>query len=161
MVLRTLVTVLLQKCFVLAGGLDGHCPPLGPVLPAPKAPSLNSNVQAAGSSFAAYLSTLTSSFLGSAVSISVASIHEGDKLLDLHHTPQIRQTGSTDTVNGDTIYRVASISKVFTTLGTLQAGIRMDDPILDYLPNLQALQAGDGFSVDWNDVTVGSLASRK
>lgn len=160
MLLCIFVGALLLNNFV-RGGLDGHCPPLGPVLPAPKSPSLNPNVQAAGSNFSTYFSALTSSFLGSAASVAVASIHEDGKLLDLHHTPQIRQTGSTNSVNGDTIYRVGSISKVFTTIGTLQAGIRMDDPILDYLPELQTLQADDGFSVDWNDVTVGSLASRE
>lgn len=144
------------------GGLDGHCPPLGPVLPPPRSPSTSPAVQNAVTSFANYFTALTAPFQGSAVSVSVASIHEpGRKLVDLHHTPPLRQAGSTSAVDGDTVYRIASISKLFTTLGVLLAGVRMDDSITDYLPDLRLLQADDGFSVNWNDVTVGSLASRK
>lgn len=152
--------VLLLDSFVL-GGLDGHCPPLGPVLPVPTSPSTDSHVQKACSDINNHFTTLTSSFVGSAASLSVASIHESAKLLDLHHTPQVRQTGSTNPVSGDTVYRIASISKIFTVLGVLKIGVRLDDPITRYLPEVQALQAADGFSVNWDDVTVGALASRK
>lgn len=159
-IIKVLAITTLLHTLVL-GGLDGHCPPLGPVLPAPTSPSTSPSVQAAVVDITQYFSALTSSFLDTAASVSVTSIHEAVKILDLHHTPQVSQAGSTSLVNGDTVYRMGSISKVLTTLGILQAGVRMDDPITNYLPELQALEATDGFSINWKDVTVGALASRE
>lgn len=156
--LRLLFTLCVLMNLV-SGVLDGHCPPLGPVLPAPVNPSSSPEVQSAISQFDAYFAQLTSPLSGSAISISVRSLHESGKLVDLHHTPQIRQAGSSSVVDGDTSYRVGSISKIFTTLAILRAGVRMDDPITSYLPELNQLEPADGFSVSWNDVTVGSLAS--
>lgn len=153
-----LFLVLLLGNFV-SGGLDGHCPPLGPVLPASTNPSGAQEVQTAVSHFDLYLAALTSSFTESAVSVSVQSIHESAKLVDLHHTPPVRQANATIAVNGDTSYRVGSISKIFTVLAALRAGVRMDDPITNYLPELRDIEAADGFSFDWDDMTVGSLAS--
>lgn len=144
---------------MVSGVLDGHCPPLGPVLPAPVNPSKDPEVQSAISQFDAYFAQLTSALSGSAISVSVQSIHESGKLIDLHHTPPVRQAGSKSVVDGDTSYRVGSISKIFTTLAILRAGVRMDDPIITYLPELNELEPADGFSVAWDDVTVGSLAS--
>lgn len=146
------------------GGLDGHCPPLGPVLPAPTSPSSSSPVQSAVSGLADYFTNITSPFVGSAVSISVSSIHEDGKLVDLHYTPPSRGAGSTAEVDGDTIYRIGSVSKAFTALGVLKAGIRMDDPVTLYLPELRDLGAADGVNsditaVNWDDITIGALAS--
>lgn len=147
------------------GGLDGHCPPLGPVLPAPTRPSSSGPVQAAVAGFAETFESLTSPFARSAVSISVRSIHEDGKLVDLHYTPPILGAGSTTGgVDGDTVYRVGSISKVFTILGILSTGIRMDDPVTLYLPELRDLGAAEGVDSDittvrWDDITIGALAS--
>lgn len=154
-----LLVAVFLLCKPVSAGLDGHCPPLGPVLPAPTNPSKSPEVQTAISQFETYFSSLASPFSGSAISISVQSIHESDKLIDLHHTPPIRQAGTTNLVTGDTLYRLGSISKILTTLATLRAGIRMDDPITTYLPELRSIDAADGFSVAWDDITVGSLAS--
>lgn len=157
-VLQLLLVLYLQGDIV-SGDLDGHCPPLGPVLPAPTSPSMNPAVQTAVSLFGTYFSSHFSLFSGSAVSVSVQSIHESSKLVDLHFTPPVHQAGSTDLVTGDTSYRVGSISKIFTVLAILRAGVRMDDPITSYLPELRGLEAADGFLIVWDDVTVGSLAS--
>lgn len=147
------------------GDLDGHCPPLGPVLPAPTSPSANSAVQSAVAGFSETFTSITGSFASSAVSLSVRSIHErGAGLLDLHHTPPDRRAGSTASVDGNTVYRVGSVSKVFTVLGILRIGIRFDDPVTLYLPELRGLGAADGMNNDisavaWDDITIGALAS--
>lgn len=98
------------------------------------------------------------------MSISVRSIHEGDKLLDMHYTPPTHDANSTTIVNADTVYRVGSISKIFTILGILHEGIGMDDPITKYLPELGNLKAADGINnditaVSWDGITIGALAS--
>lgn len=143
----------------VSGDLNGYCPPLGLVLPAPTRPSMSLEIQTAVSQFGAYFSALTAPFSGSAVSVTVQSIDETSKLVDLHHTPPIRRAGATNFVTGGTAYRVGSISKIFTTLAILRAGVRMDDPITNYLPELNDLEAADGFSIIWDDVTIGSVAS--
>lgn len=147
------------------GDPDGHCPPLGPVLPAPTSPSTDSAIQSAVAGFSETFTSITGSFASSAVSLSVRSIHErGAGLLDLHHTPPDRGAGSTASVDGDTVYRVGSVSKVFTVLGVLRTGIRFDDPVTSYLPELRGLGAADGVhddisAVAWDDITIGALAS--
>lgn len=149
---------------VVLATLDGHCPPLGPVLPAPTNPSTSPDVQLAIYDFQNDFTNLTSPLGGSAVSVSVRSIHEADKLVDLHYTPPTRDPSSTNVVDGNTVYRIASISKVFTTLGILREGIAMDDPVTRYLPELGSLEAADGINnditaVSWDDITIGALAS--
>lgn len=145
-------------------GLDGHCPPLGPVLPAPTSPSSNAAVKLAVSLFSSKFTGTTSPFVNSAVSISVRSIHENANLLDLHYTPPNRGVNSTATVDGDTIFRIGSISKVFTVMGILEYGIVLDDPVTKYLPELAGLGSAygvnnDATAVNWDDITIGALAS--
>ena len=64
-------------------------------------------------------------------------------------------------VNGDSVYRIASITKTFTTLGVLQqhaAGhLSLDDSIDTYLTELKGPQSG---SIPWKDITLRSLASQ-
>lgn len=145
----TLLAVVLWA-HLASAALNGHCPPLGAVLPAPTIPSACAAVQAAIYEFQNDFTSLTSGFGSSAVSVSVKSIHQPDKLLDLHHTPPTRDPSSTNVVDANTVYRIASISKIFTTLGVLHKGIRMDDPVTKYLPDL---------GTDWDDITIGALAS--
>ena len=68
-------------------------------------------------------------------------------------------------VNGDSVYRVASITKVFTTLGVLQqhtaGNLSLDDSIQKYIPELspkdEEKQSG---SIPWHSITLRSLASQ-
>ncbi|KUI55067.1 Beta-lactamase-like protein 2 [Cytospora mali] len=160
--IATLLTMVLLANYV-AAALNGHCPPLGAVLPAPTNPSACAAVQAAIYDFEKDFNNLTSSFDGSAVSVSVKSIHELNKMLDLHYTPPTRDPSSTGVVDANTIYRIASISKVFTTLGLLHKGIGMDDPVTKYIPDLPELvvagEVNNITAVNWDDVTIGALAS--
>lgn len=64
-------------------------------------------------------------------------------------------------VDGDSQYRIASITKVFTTLGLLyqhDAGnVSLDTTIDKYIPELQEPDNGD---IPWKDITLRILASQ-
>lgn len=64
-------------------------------------------------------------------------------------------------VDGDSLYRIASISKVFTVLGILQqheaGNLSLDDPISAYIPELASKDSG---AIPWKDITIRILASQ-
>jgi CubicO group peptidase (beta-lactamase class C family) len=64
-------------------------------------------------------------------------------------------------VDGDSQYRIASISKTFTTLALLyqhEAGnLSLDDPVDLYVPELAAEDSG---AVPWKDITLRIMASQ-
>ncbi|KAI0973340.1 beta-lactamase/transpeptidase-like protein [Xylaria arbuscula] len=145
---------------------DGLCPPLGPVLPAPIAPSSHDAVQAAVKLATGKLQNLTADFNTTGISIAVQSIHETTPLLELHHTPPIHDNTSTTSIDSETIYRVGSISKVFAVLSVLTQGrMKMEDPITKYVPELLQLKreavpvANEITAVNWDQVTVASLTT--
>ena len=65
-------------------------------------------------------------------------------------------------VDENTVHRVGSITKLFTILTFLsQVGDKIwNDPITKYIPELSAVGTRSRvYHVDWEDVTVGSLAT--
>lgn len=150
---------------VAAAARDGFCPPLGPVLPAPTRPSANPAVISAVASLRATLESLTANFTKSALSFGVTSIHESEPLLDFHHTPAQLDPRGVQTVTSDSVYRIASASKVFPVLATLMLnGVSFDDPITKYLPRLREIKNTVPVQnaitvVDWDEITLGSLAA--
>lgn len=103
------------------------------------------------------------------VSIDVYSIHNLDPMFTFHHTaPSLATTTEgVTTVTSDTVYRVASISKAWTVyISLLAAGDdAFNDPITKYVPELADYAASHDEDnrlnvIDWNSVTVGSLASQ-
>jgi hypothetical protein len=137
----------------------GFCPPLGPVFPPPKALSTNSV-------FRTSLTNLESSILNAfktgttphgplnpndTYSIQIFSTSDDVPLLDLHHRGT--ELVSNGTVNGDSIYRIASTSKIVTIyLLLLQAGDAIfNDAVTQHVPEL----AGQD---EWDAITVGALA---
>ncbi|KAI5923428.1 beta-lactamase/transpeptidase-like protein [Camillea tinctor] len=164
-VVKGLLPVLLAGHVVLAA-IDGHCPPLGAVLPAPTSPSTNQAVQSAVATINTVFQATTSALNTTAISLSVKSIHENTPLLDLHYTPPSLNTSGTTSVDAQTIYRVGSISKIFPVLALLtQKSVRLDDPITKYVPELLQLKGETGdevndiTTVQWDHVTLGALAS--
>jgi CubicO group peptidase (beta-lactamase class C family) len=136
------------------------CPPMGAVLPAPQAPSKNKAVKSAVSGLKSALEDeITSLFQTSALSVGVKSIHEDEALFKYHFTPPKPGSG-VQKVGDDTMYRIASVSKLFTVLAALQnSDIDMNASVLKYLPQLNETATDDPIlSLDWEEVTVGSLA---
>lgn len=100
-------------------------------------------------------------FNSSSFSIEVTSSQT--TVWSLHHTAKEKNETrpGTSVVNGDSVYRIASITKTFTVLGILQqdaaGNLSLDDTIDKYLPELQKKQEG---SIPWKDITLRSLASQ-
>lgn len=94
-------------------------------------------------------------------SIEVTSYQE--TLWSHHHTARERNASRPDipTVNGDALYRIASITKTFTVLGILyqhQAGnLSLDDPVNKHIKELDEDNEG---GLPWKDITLRSLASQ-
>ncbi|KAG7294063.1 hypothetical protein NEMBOFW57_004125 [Staphylotrichum longicolle] len=147
--------------------LDGHCPPLGPVLPAPTQPSKHEAVPAAAAALRGIIDQVTATYNGSAVAIGVKSIHESKLLFEYAHTPANKEKRGAQKVDSDTVFRLGSLTKVFPVLALLKLkdrGVRLDDPITKYVPELrglkkQAREDSPVWVVDWDEVTLGALAS--
>jgi CubicO group peptidase (beta-lactamase class C family) len=100
-------------------------------------------------------------FASTSFSVDITSAKES--LWSQHHTARERNASRPDIpeVNGDALYRIASITKTFTVLGILhqhQAGkLSLDDPIGKYIKELQEEQEG---TLPWKDITLRILASQ-
>lgn len=81
----------------------------------------------------------------------------------LYHTAQERkpERPGTTQVDGISQYRIASNTKVFTTLGLLYqhaaGNLSLDDPVVKYV---EELKGDDGGEVPWKDITLRALASQ-
>jgi CubicO group peptidase (beta-lactamase class C family) len=162
-------TALLLSCLGLGAqaALDGHCPPLGAVLPPPTRPSTHKAIPSAAAKLRAILDQMSATYNNSAVSIGVKSIHEDDLMFEYAHTPANKEKRGAQTIDSDTVFRLGSLTKVFPVLALLKLhdqGVRLDDPITKYVPELRGLK-NEGrednsiWDTQWDDVTLGALAS--
>lgn len=151
-------SLIVNSCFWTLA-IAKFCPFLGPVFPTPNALSSNAPFQA---SLATLESTIQNVLVGGnsshgpvnpndTYSIQIFSTAEIKPLLDFHRRG-LDVVGN-HTIDGDSIYRIASTTKAITVyLLLLKAG---DDifgqPVTRYLPEL----AGKGY---WDEITVGALA---
>lgn len=167
------VTQLVPILAALVGGTVAaaprECPPFGPVLPAPRNPSAHPLVQGTVAALSGALRELTAALEHSAVSVGVRSVHEdvGPALLDLHHTPPDAEAeGGVREVTAQTVYRVGSVTKVFTVLAALQLAekgvLRMDDPVGRWVKEFKGGEWDEEDALDeveWDEVTVESVAT--
>lgn len=100
-------------------------------------------------------------FNTSSYSVEVTSSHS--TLWSSFHTASDKDSErpGAEQVNGDSAYRIASITKVFTVLGILKqhaaGNLSLDDPVDKYVSGLRHPQNG---SLPWKDITLKSLASQ-
>ncbi|KAI1130611.1 beta-lactamase/transpeptidase-like protein [Nemania abortiva] len=101
-------------------------------------------------------------------SLQIFSASSDEPLWEHYHTADnlLGEDGSSNiTIGPDTIYRLGSLTKIFTILTFLaEAGdAYWNDPVTKYVPELQILaakaQADPVMYVDWSSVTLGNLAS--
>jgi CubicO group peptidase (beta-lactamase class C family) len=98
-----------------------------------------------------------------ATSFSVEITSSKESLWAKHHTARERNASrpSIPEVNGDALYRIASITKTFTVLGILyqhEAGnLSLDDAVDKYIKELKEDREG---TIAWKDITLRSLASQ-
>ncbi|KAK4646842.1 hypothetical protein QC761_0046940 [Podospora bellae-mahoneyi] len=110
-----------------------HCPPLGPVLPPPTHASSSPAVASSVSTLQRFLDVYTAQFNHSAVAIGLNSIHEKDYILEYAYSPPNRNARGVQEVNSDSVFRIASVSKIFPVLGLLRLhGVSLDDPVTKY-----------------------------
>lgn len=80
-------------------------------------------------------------------------------LYSLYHTAETTQ--GTKKVDGSSVYRIASNSKLFTALGTLKeeaaGNLSLDDLVIKYIPDLQT----NGSNFSWDKITIRSLLSHQ
>jgi len=153
---------------------------LGPAYPAPSNLAAASAIREAAASISSALKLALNSghspfgnFTGKATSLSleaVSAIDDGSSpILDFHYTAAELNTsaGSTSRVAADTVYRIGSVSKLFTVYALLLHGGAQywDRPVTDFVPELRRAAALPGADdaverVQWRDVTVGALASQ-
>ncbi|KAI0193884.1 beta-lactamase/transpeptidase-like protein [Astrocystis sublimbata] len=153
------------------GGSNGNdCVLFGPEFPAASQLSGSKTLADAVQKFEARL-TNSSSTLGSkdtAWAVALFSSKENRTLYEYYHTPSVDV--GVEKVDKDSIFRIGSISKVFTVWSFLiEAGDRYyNEPITKYLPELKSNpnKAPDDSvyddinNVQWDDVTIGQLASQ-
>ena len=163
MAISSIAAAFLAALAALPLAIASVCPPLGPVLPAPRSANQNTNVKVAASTLkATFDAQFKSRINSSAISVGVKSLHEDDWLFNYHFTPPSLSGLGTKSVDENTIYRVGSISKLIPVLTLLRtAGVSMEDPLTKYIPALRnnGTQASEISSVSWNDITIGALAS--
>lgn len=100
-------------------------------------------------------------FASTSFSVEVTSSKES--LWSQHHTAFARNVSRPDIpqVNGDALYRIASITKAFTVLGILyqhEAGnLSLDNTVNEYIKELGEESEG---GIPWKDITLRSLASQ-
>ncbi|KAJ8115022.1 hypothetical protein OPT61_g3233 [Boeremia exigua] len=99
----------------------------------------------------------------SSTSFSIEVTSSKQTLWSKYHTADERNRSRPDIpeVNGDALYRIASITKTFTVLGILyqeKAGhLSLDDPVGKFITELEEPQNG---TLPWKDITLRSLASQ-
>jgi Beta-lactamase len=150
-----------------------YCALLGPNYPPPFNLSSSTSFQQAVAAFKSQLTKIPGSDSpDTAYSISISSAASNDTLFELHYTPPTVKNAShgVQTVDANSVYRIGSISKVFTVWTFLTgAGDRyFNDPVTKYVPELKALAPPPGANavydsidaVNWDEVTLGNLASQ-
>lgn len=170
----TLLPYLLASS-VVRGITDGYdssdCPLLGPDMPVPTALASSSSIQQAIKGFPQALkngSYGSIDFANVSFSASVFSAADNQTLYTLYNTADSVKSAHTgvNKVDGDSVYRLGSISKLLTVYAFLmQLGdTHWNDPITRYLPELKQAQSNYSSStaidsVQWEEVTLGELAS--
>ncbi|KAM3414191.1 hypothetical protein BST61_g10849 [Cercospora zeina] len=113
-----------------------------------------------------FKANLTSSLYNETTfSLGLFSVDESRLIFEYSHTDNTvrNSTQGTRSAESDSIYRIASISKVLTVyLWMINAGDRRwNDPIIQYIPELaQYERVQHDYPVpQWDEITIGDLAS--
>lgn len=144
------------------------CPLLGPAFPAPQGLGGSSSWESILNDLQSQLDTYVADpaqIINTSFSLNVFSAYQDGPLFEYHYEspalngsiPEGRKLG------GDTVYRVASISKLLTVYITLiEAGFdALEEPVTKYLPELLDLETGndDTTTISFSQMTLGSLVN--
>lgn len=97
--------------------------------------------------------------------VDVFSAHTNSSIYNYYHVGEgLNVTLTAGELNDDTIGRLGSVSKLFTTYGLIaRAGIEVfSHPVTRYLPELLGNPSTDNQDhIRWEDITVGALAAHQ
>lgn len=126
--------------------------------------ALNNAIRTGKSTFGTFNSSTTS------FSLTAISQLDSTPIIDFHHTSGSLNisAGSASKITSDTVYRIGSVSKLFTVYALLlnNGTSHWNRPVTDFIPELKyAAQhhAHDSSAIDWvqwDQVTIGALASQ-
>lgn len=142
------------------------CPNLGPAFVHDFDLKNSKAFQSAAATFPDILETLfaegTVSKNASTFSIDIFSTATNESVYSYHHiAPENNATLSAGRLDDESIYRIGSVSKLYTAYAILAAaGIRvLDRPVTDYVPELAGGIKPN--TIAWEEVTVGALMSQQ
>lgn len=160
----------------------GPCPLLGPDVPAPTSPSTSNAIRLATKQLTNRLNAALDQAAASGLldanttsfGLNVYSIHEpASSLYTYFHNGRdfAHPVSGVAKVGEDTIFRIGSLSKLFTVyLYLMSVGdASWHDPITKYIPELAAymatnaasLRSGDQIdTIQWDQITIGALAGQ-
>lgn len=150
-----------------------QCPILGAVYPSTYLSEFgltrSKAIQAAKEKFPAVIKTMISSGDISAnlssFTIDVYSTSTNETFYSYsHEAPALNGTLTSGFLNDETIFRVGSVTKLYTVYAILvHAGIQIfDHAVTKYLPELAGNSREDSLTkIIWDDITVGALASHQ
>ena len=151
-----------------------NCPIYGPEFPPPQRLSQHPKWQQAMTNLSAAFDYMNANVTGTQLSYSVQifSTNPGGGIIAQRHWTATNLPPNTEgvkKVNGDTVYRIGSVSKIFAVLAFLaEVGDRnWNTPITEFIPELAQFsrQAStqpldDTRRTDWDEITIGALASQ-
>jgi hypothetical protein len=153
-----------------------NCPLTGAEFPRPQTLSLHPEWQQALNDIRARFDFIdgggTGDIDGLSYSVQIFSTNPGGELLGERHRTSpnlLEDTAGVKRVDGDTVYRLGSVTKVFTVLAWLAelGDVHWTQPVTKYIPelaNFSAQAASKPFDAvrdtSWDDITIGALASQ-
>ncbi|EFY86376.1 beta-lactamase, putative [Metarhizium acridum CQMa 102] len=127
--------------------VGGHCPPAGPVLPPPEL-SAGLNLSKLDSQLDNIVKGAFRSFNATENSFSILLTSRNATVYQYHHTAAVRDPSGVKKVDGDTVYRLCSVTKLFNVLTVLlNAGDLLDTSITKYVPELAGVQVYEGITL--------------
>ncbi|PGH02259.1 hypothetical protein AJ80_08884 [Polytolypa hystricis UAMH7299] len=164
--------ILLLLLLVGLSNAETHCGVLGPAFPQPTNLSASKSWNERLSNFTKYIdNTLSLGHLNNqtdSFSLNVFSMHDDNNVIyDYHYeAPGLNGSlGPGKELNGDTIYRIGSISKLVSVyLFLIEAGFdALNERVIDHVPEIAAaVKSADSNNVavpQWKDITIGALAN--
>ena len=144
------------------------CPLLGPDYPKPTQLSSCSSLPKAKKTVTGLLDKAfeTEKFRNSATAVQAFSACSGDTkpLFEYYQAGDnaLNTSAGVSEIDGSTVFRIGSISKLFTVYSHLvQDGDKhFNFPVTDYVPELKQLSDKAFHGIDFEDITVGALASQ-
>jgi CubicO group peptidase (beta-lactamase class C family) len=134
--MRYSLKAILTLPLTMASAIGGICPPAGPVLPPPAVPD-NFSLPSVVSVIDDLLASPPTGVDWNTTSFSIEVTSDVKTFFQYHYTAPVRNETGVSVIDTDTVYRVASVTKVFTVLALLiHAQDKLEDPITWHVPEI-------------------------